>query len=277
MGQAFDFDNYLIGKGLADRTVTIYRHAVERWLVECAQVGIDPLEATPLNLRAYSEGLPDTESSRRQHRVALMHWYTYRTGGEGPTGAIRAPKRRRMKWNGIEAEQAVAVVQVSRGVFPEGAATLIGLLMGLRRAEIAAVYWPKFDPELGWYDVLGKGNLEEDIPVHPIVAEEIAPHQTRHPYLFPGRASAHIGPSMVGVWVAAIGEAAGVPDLTPHKLRHTFISDVYDQDGDLRAAQELARHASPETTAGYTRRPRERMVKASVNLSYAPVRAAVNQ
>jgi hypothetical protein len=62
----------------------------------------------------------------------------------------------RMKWNGIEPEQASAVLQVSRGVFPEGTATLFGLLMGLRRAEIAAVDWVKFNPDLSWYEVHGK-------------------------------------------------------------------------------------------------------------------------
>jgi site-specific recombinase XerC len=53
-------------------------------------------------------------------------------------------------------------------------------------------------------------------------------------------------------------------------------SDVNDTSGDLRVAQELARHASPETTAGYTRVSRKRMVAASASLSYASARAVVN-
>jgi integrase len=181
-----------------------------------------------------------------------------------------------MKWNGIEPEQASAVLQVSRGVFPEGTATLFGLLMGLRRAEIAAVDWVKFNPDLSWYEVHGKGNMIADIPVHSIVREEIDGRQTAFRYLFPGSRTAHVGPATIGTWVTAIGEVAGVPDLTPHKLRHTFISDVNDTSGDLRVAQELARHASPETTAGYTRVSRKRMVAASASLSYASARAVVN-
>lgn len=228
-------------------------------------------------MRAYSETLPDTSASRRQHAVALGHWYRWRGVEDDPTGAIRAPKRRRMKWNGVEDEQAAALVQTSRGVYPEGTAVLFGLLMGLRRLEIAAVDWTRFTPQLDWYEVYGKGNIVEEIPVHHIVREEIQGRQTAYRYLFPGNRTAHVNPATVALWVAQIGTAAGIPDLTPHKLRHTFISDVNDKSGDLRVAQELARHASPETTAGYTRVTRDRMILASQNLSYAQVWPAVNE
>jgi site-specific recombinase XerD len=271
------FVNYLVGRGLSDRTIRIYGHAVERWLVHCGQLGLDPLETDSIAMRAYSETLPDTSASRRQHAVALGHWYRWRGFEEDPTGAIRVPKRRRMRWNGVEDEQAAALVQASRGVYPEGTAVLFGLLMGLRRLEIAAVDWTRFSTELDWYEVHGKGNIVEEIPVHQIVREEINGRQSAYRYLFPGQRTAHVNPATVGLWVTQIGEAAGVPDLTPHKLRHTFISDVNDKSGDLRVAQELARHASPETTAGYTRVTRDRMIAASKNLSYAQVWPAVNQ
>ena len=273
----FGFVNYLVGLGLADRTITVYSHAVERWLIHCGRAGVDPMKATPVDMRTYSESIPDTHASRRQHAVALGHWFRWRGVIDDPTGAIRKPRRRRMKWNGIESDAAAAVVQVSRGVHPEGTAALFGLLMGLRRAEIAAVDWTRFDPTLEWYTVHGKGNIVEDIPVHPIVRDEIAGRQTAFRYLFPGQRTAHVNPATVAGWIADIGTAAGIVDLTPHKLRHTFISDVNDVTGDLRVAQELARHASPETTAGYTRVTRKRMVTASQALSYAPVRAAVNE
>jgi integrase len=148
--------------------------------------------------------------------------------------------------------------------------------MGLRRAEIAAVDWVRFNRELTWYDVLGKGNLEDEIPVHEIVAEEIQGKQTAFRYLFPGRSSGHVNPATVSLWIAEVGDAAGVPELTPHKLRHTFISDVNDRN-DLRVAQLMARHASPDTTAGYTRVPKEKMEAASRRLSYAQLRPVVNE
>ena len=264
--------NYLVARGLADRTIRIYTHAVERWVVYCGQHGIDPLTAQPLELRAYSEQLPDTRESRRQHAVALGHYYRH-LNVDDISGSIRKPKRREMKWNGIEDDQAAAVLQASRGDYPAGTATLFGLLMGLRRAEIASVDWTRFTPDLEWYDVLGKGGIEAQIPVHQIVREEIRHRQTAFRYLFPGERTAHVNPGTIGLWISLIGEAADVPGLTPHKLRHTFISDINDHSGDLRVAQMLARHASPETTAGYTRVPKTKMAAASAALSYTHLRA----
>ncbi len=51
-------------------------------------------------------------------------------------------------------------------------------------------------------------------------------------------------------------EVAGLVDLTspitPHSLRHYFVIMVYEATGDLKLAQELARHESTETTERYT-------------------------
>jgi site-specific recombinase XerC len=40
---------------------------------------------------------------------------------------------------------------------------------------------------------------------------------------------------------------------TPHQFRHYFASEVYDVTRDLRLTQELLGHASPHTTAIYTK------------------------
>lgn len=52
--------------------------------------------------------------------------------------------------------------------------------------------------------------------------------------------------------IKAAGALMGRPDVRPHDLRRAFVKRAYEGSGkDIRVAQVLAGHASPETTAGY--------------------------
>jgi integrase len=53
--------------------------------------------------------------------------------------------------------------------------------------------------------------------------------------------------------VKTIGINAGIGPLYPHMLRSTFIVHLFNKVKDLRLVQQQAGHASPKTTAFYTR------------------------
>lgn len=70
--------------------------------------------------------------------------------------------------------------------------------------------------------------------------------------LFPGQSpSRPLHVSTINIRIHRLSVAAGVR-VTPHALRHTAITEVLNVlNGDTRAAQRFARHASPATTMLY--------------------------
>jgi integrase len=123
----------------------------------------------------------------------------------------------------------------------------LALLAGLRRGEICKVHTA--DVEGDELRVVGKGGRTRMVPIHPRLAEALAP--CPEGYFFPGKIEGHLAPYRVGKVLGMLLE----PGWTAHSLRHTAASRWYAVERDLVAVQELLGHAKPETTRRYTAVP----------------------
>ena len=254
--------------GFSRKTIINYVNALrgaDRWL---DAHGHDVATVGPLAVREYAETLPRTRSSRALLRSALGALWRAQGRLDGPVGAIRVPTKPRMRCRALEDHQAAVLAAAARRRGDrKGAATLLGLYAGLRRAEISALEWKSVGAD-GWLTVVGKGDVTRSMPLHPVVVAALHALPRRGRYVFPGRFGGPMNPTTIWLWVREVAEDAGLEAVPTHVLRHTALATALDGCRDLRAVQELAGHARPETTAGYTRTTRARLISAVQSIDY---------
>lgn len=131
---------------------------------------------------------------------------------------------------------------------------------GLRVSELAGLTHGAIDPQGGVARVLGKGRKERLCPLGRVALEVLRKFRSE---FTPGAGLA--SPVLVNrdgrpTSVREVQQmlkrhlaAAGLPpDLTPHKLRHSYATHLLNAGADLRLVQELLGHAQLSTTQVYT-------------------------
>lgn len=133
------------------------------------------------------------------------------------------------------------------------------LFAGLRRSEAAAITLDDLDLEQRHLLVRGKGCKQRVVPLAPLVVAAIQEYLACRPpsdsaHLFVSRVGGHpIQGRVAGRMLDRVLERAGLGQegITPHRLRHTFATQLIRQGADVRTVQELLGHADLQTTARY--------------------------
>jgi integrase len=256
--------------GLAERSVAEYAKVVaaaEAWL---ARHGHNLHDAPGELLARYVATRPRSWATRKQLRTAFAHYWELSRRRRPPLWAVPVPPKPRGRCRALSELEAARLERAARERGDaKGLAVLLGLYLGLRVSEIAAFRWDQLRPD-GWVRVVGKGGVQADIPAHPVLARALADFPRRGEWCFPGRFGGPVVPATVWGWIREVAAGCGLV-IQPHQLRHTCLATANDRTGDLRAVQELARHARPETTALYTRASARRLLAAVAALDYQGV------
>jgi integrase/recombinase XerC len=143
-----------------------------------------------------------------------------------------------------------------------------GVFAGLRVAELHKL--DRDDVDLNELDVMvrhGKGDKDRLIPLRLEAAiaidEYLRARSDMEPALFLSRRGSRASiRALRDVVYRVVKEASLTKKISPHKLRHTFATLLYDKTGDLLTLKELLGHESLATTQIYTHVATERKRRA---------------
>ena len=235
-------------RGAAPATMN-RRVAAVRGLFEFA-VAIGARADNPVPAARRSSGL------RTKQRGLLGH-----VGPGRPRGGGRLVRQPSRLPEALEPDD-VATFLADLRTLRDRAVTLLMLLGGLRSAEVRSLRLSDVDMGLRRVRVTGKGGKERIVPVDRAFFAELAA------YL---REERPTGSSSAACFVVLRGPTAGQPlteaglrrifrthrassgavRVRPHRLRHTYGTELAAAGIDLLALRDLMGHANPETTAAY--------------------------
>jgi integrase/recombinase XerD len=134
---------------------------------------------------------------------------------------------------------------------------------GLRASEVADLDCDRVHLDLAVARVMGKGGKERIVPIgKPAIAatrrylDDLRPQLARTAAggdrLLLSRTGRPINRVVVWQIVKRTAERAGLHDVHPHTLRHSFATHMLAGGADLRVVQELLGHSNIQTTQIYT-------------------------
>jgi integrase/recombinase XerC len=143
---------------------------------------------------------------------------------------------------------------------------------GLRVSELCQLRAGDLDWPQQMVRVRGKGKKERLVPIGQPALDAIrsfweqagyAPTPEMPVFWASAKHIRPLSPRTVQLRLKKYLRSAGLdPNLTPHKLRHSFATHILDAGADLRSVQELLGHAHLATTQVYTHITTERLKRA---------------
>jgi site-specific recombinase XerD len=128
------------------------------------------------------------------------------------------------------------------------------LYTGIRLAECASLRWEMFDFDARIVKILGKGNRERTIPLHPRLYDELIAWKqdaTSGPLFISRRGYPLTTEGISQMFRTFVVGKLGIA-CSAHQLRHTCATKLRRSKADLREIQSILGHANLNTTAIYT-------------------------
>ncbi len=269
-------------RGASANTLAAYRRDLEAY----AGSGVDLKRAGPDDIRAHldtleAQGMARSSAARKLSAIRQFHRFLHGDGlsADNPATAIDSPRAARPLPKVISKEEAESLLAAARAraTTAKGKALskawrllcLVELLYatGLRVTELVGLTRQAATAERDFILVKGKGGRERLVPVSGAARAALEAYlavkgaeKKPSKWLFPSSgAQGHLTRQHFALELKALAREAGIPELSPHVLRHGFASHLLEGGADLRAVQQMLGHADISTTQIYTHVQAERL------------------
>lgn len=277
-------DRYLdamaVERGLSDNTVSAYRRDLERLGEDLGKrLHEDLLSADSRALASHLREIRRAGLAPRTIRRALSTmrgFYSFLVeSGErydNPATNLLAPRLWPSLPKVLSEKQVESLLAAPRCDRPLGVRdkAMLELLYatGLRVSELVGLTLSQLRLDAGFVVVMGKGSKERVVPVGETAQSWLEKYLREvRPVLARGRPaqvfvnSRGSGMTRQGFWklLRAYAKGSGLPQVSPHVLRHSFATHLLEHGADLRAVQMMLGHSDISTTQIYTHIHQQRL------------------
>lgn len=253
--------------GYSGATRNAYERDLRDWSAFLAAVELEPLAAHRAHVEGYVRALEEQGRSRAtiaRRLSTLAGFYAY-AADEGaitrsPVVRVRRPRvDDHSQTLGMDRGELRAFIDAAGHGSPRDLAlALLLALNGLRVSEALGADVSDLGHERGHrtLTITRKGGRRALVPLAPVTAEAIDEYlagRSEGP-LFVTRSGARVDRFAAVKVVKRLARAAGIDrNVSPHSLRHAFVTAALDAGVSLRDVQDAAGHADPRTTRRYDR------------------------
>lgn len=199
------------------------------------------------------------------YAVSSFFKYLVRRGQiqSNPVKLISVPKVKRHLpkiLTGSEIDRLLSYEPQNVNEYRDNAIAELLFSSGLRVSELASLNLNDINYETQEVRVFGKGGKERIVPVGEIALDKIEDYLFKRQELSPKEDALFISCRGTRITTRAIeqnldkiAQKAGISThVNPHKLRHSFATELLQGGADLRAVQEMLGHSSLAATQIYT-------------------------
>ncbi len=263
----------LVQEGLAESTVRSYGRDLDDFMGFCRREGVrDPSGVDAFLLTDYlqdchARDYAQSTLTRRRSSLNRLFRYLVRQGvvSDNPVEQLESPRPRRGYPDYLDEEE------VRRLLGQPDVDTRVGLRnrvvlevlygAGLRVSELVTLRGDHVDWERDEIRVTGKGNKQRMVPLgrealhwmrrYAREVREQFDSEGRCPYFLVTREGRRMTRQRVWSIVRESARSAGLNDVSPHTLRHSFATHLMNRGGDLRSIQKMLGHEDVGTTADF--------------------------